>query len=100
MRLIATLWCLIPLFLCGQFKVKTFGDPAIPGNEPSISIDPNDADNIWLAFNNNHVYHSLNGGKQWLDIQGKSTSRVLWRPCDSRNIGRRCVLSPLGKESK
>ena len=69
MRLIAMLWCLIPLFLCGQFKVKTFGEPAIPGNEPSISIDPNDADNIWLAFNNNHVYHSLNGGKQWLDIK-------------------------------
>ena len=62
------LWCLIPLFLCGQFKVKTFGDPAIPGNEPSISIDPNDADNIWLAFNNNHVYHSLNGGKQVVSV--------------------------------
>lgn len=68
MRLIAVLWFLIPPFLLGQFKVSMFGDPAFKGNEPSISIHPDDEEDIWLAFNNNRVFHSLNGGKQWLDI--------------------------------
>jgi hypothetical protein len=34
-------------------KTEFFGNPPLEGNEPSISINPNDANDIWLAFNNN-----------------------------------------------
>jgi hypothetical protein len=52
-------------------KSDFFGNPPLEGNEPSISINPNDANDIWLAFNNNKVFHTLNGGTDWLEVETK-----------------------------
>jgi len=62
-------WLFCPLFLWAQIRTSYLLDPPVEGNEPSISINPNDADDIWLAFNNNKVYHTLNRGKQWLSVK-------------------------------
>ena len=62
-------WLFCPLFIWAQIHTSYILDPPIEGNEPSISINPLDADDIWLAFNNNNVYHTLNRGKQWLPVK-------------------------------
>lgn len=59
---------LVPHFLWAQVQSTYLQDPPIPGNEPSIAIHPNDPSDVWVAFNNNHVFHTLNGGKQWMKI--------------------------------
>jgi hypothetical protein len=59
---------LVPHFLWAQVQSTYLQDPPIPGNEPSIAIHPKDPEDIWVAFNNHHVFHSLNGGKQWLNV--------------------------------
>ena len=69
MRIIA--WCLF--FVCttvnAQIKNYFLGGAAISGEEVSISLNPTDREDIWLAFNNNRVVHSLNGGEQWLNVK-------------------------------
>lgn len=69
MRIIA--WCLffVPIFLGAQVKNYFLGGSEISGEEISISLNPTDRDDIWMAFNNSRVVHSLNGGKQWLNVK-------------------------------
>ena len=62
-------WLFCPLFLGAQIRTAYLADPPLEGNEPSISINPEDPDDIWLAYNNNKVYHTLNRGKQWLPVK-------------------------------
>ncbi len=61
---------LLPHFLWAQVRSSFLEEPT-PGNEPTIAIHPNDPDDIWVAFNTNQVYHTLNGGKQWLNVDIK-----------------------------
>jgi hypothetical protein len=63
---IVLLFC--PLIAFTQIRSRYISDPPIEGNEPSIYMNPADPDDIWLAFNNHHVFHTLNRGEQWLEV--------------------------------
>ncbi len=59
----------IPFTLSSQIHQEFLGIPPVVGNETSVSINPDDPEDIWLVFNNANVFHSLNGGDQWLKIE-------------------------------
>lgn len=71
MKLLLTTLLFCPLFLWSQIRESYLTDPPKKGNEPSISMNPSDPDDIWIAYNNNSVYHSLTRGKVWLPIDVK-----------------------------
>lgn len=78
-------------------KIEFFGYPPVEGNEPSISMNPNDADDIWLAFNNDKVFHTLNGGKDWLEVETKSEVGFYGDPVIYRSASGMVYLSHLAK---
>ena len=73
MKLLALVWLFCPLFIGAQIRVTYLSDPPIEGNEPCISMNAEDPSDIWLAFNNNQVFHTLNRGNQWNPISVKPT---------------------------
>ncbi len=58
----------VPHFLFGQITNSFLGKPVMEGNEPSVAINPNNVNDIWLAYNTSKVFHTQDGGVNWTEI--------------------------------
>ncbi len=90
-------WLFCPLFIWAQIRVTYISDPPLEGNEPSISMNPEDPDDIWLAFNNNKVFHTLNRGENWLPIKIDPPQGFYGDPVIYRSTNGQTYLAHLAK---
>ena len=68
MKQLVLLAVFVPHFLFGQIRNSQFGTPVVEGNEPTIAINPNNPNEVWLSYNTSKLFRSKNAGENWVEV--------------------------------
>jgi hypothetical protein len=68
MKQLVLLAVFVPHLLFGQIRNSQFGTPVVEGNEPTIAINPNNPNEVWLSYNTSKLFRSKNAGENWVEV--------------------------------